>query len=486
MGPSKPSPAQACTAFESLLQQALEARGILAQRGVRIAGTRLELDLFIPTLPRAMVEVKLGQGAGRKTTDLDQVTRYLMELRGDLGPTVQAILVRVGPGVGNAVEVNIREGVHRVQVEDVNPSQASAQRAAEAIQGLLDKVRTGTLGLEGTSKWAVAAAAASVAAVGVGGVVGATTPLLLGLGPFGALASGFLLARKYLKGRPEEPEDTDAEGRKPVKKSPVKSAPPPVEKVDTPPLSQVPRPAEIEQIQDQARFMLEAYVDLVPDGYPALAHEVDFLVEEFRQGHFTACALRAGRCLESIVYQLARQWGVEVQDTAFGVVHELKQKVDHLGELVGDHELAPEDRKPQLRIMIKRTVDEIQCRSTDLLLSVHAPQEEEKQKGIGVAPRTLTMLLKRVKKRWSHLEAVRNNLDQLLGRETDASETGLVLQILGHRNRAAHAGVDGIPQEADQASILPLLTQLNSVIRMLSNAGIAIRQERVALEKAGR
>ena len=482
--PSKPSPAQACATFERLLQEALEARGILAQRGVRIPGTRFALDLFIPTLPRAMVEVKVGQGQGGKTADLDQVTRYLTELRGDLGPTVQAILVRVGPGVGNAVEANLREGVHRVRVEAENPDQAAAQKAAGAIQGFLDEVRTGTLGLEGTSKWAVAAAAVAAGAVGAG-VVGPAAPLLMGLGPFGVLAGGFLLARKYFKGRPEGFEDSDGGGLKPGKKSPVKVAPPPVEKVDIPAPREAPRREEVEQVEEQARSMLAAYVDLVPEGYPALAHEVDFLVEEFRQGHFTACALRAGRCLESIVYQLARHWGVEVQDTAFGVVHDLKQKVDHLGELVGDHELAPEERKPQLRIAIRRTVEEIERRSTDLLLSVHAPQEAEKRKDVTTAPRTLTMLLKRVQNRWSHLEAVRNNLDHLLGREADTSETGLVLKILGHRNRAAHAGADGIPHEADQASILPLLTQLNIVIRMLSNAGIAIRKERAALAKAG-
>ena len=87
------------------------------------------------------------------------------------------------------------------------------------------------------------------------------------------------------------------------------------------------------------------------------------------------------------------------------------------------------------------------------------------------------MLLKRVRNRYSHLEVVRDNLDQLLERDPDSPETGLVVKILGHRNRAAHAGPDGHPQEADRASILPMLTDLNIVIRKLSNVGIAIQRE---------
>lgn len=315
-------------------------------------------------------------------------------------------------------------------------------------------------------------------------MAGAATPFLFGLGPVGILmGGGAILAGKFLKDRQKSKRNMDDRVEGSGDKHPSKAPRRPAGKAaqpTVPTLTEAPSSKDVEAVADQARTMLAAYVDLVPDGYAALAHEVDFLVEEFRQGHFTACALRAGRCLESIVYQLAKEWEVEVQDSAFGVVHELKQKVDHLGELVGDHEICPEERLTQLRGLIKKSVFEIHARSTELLLSVQPPRDRGGWQGGATAPRTLTMLLKRVRNRYHHLEQVRENIGQLLGREGDTSETGLVVGILGHRNRAAHAGADGHPQEADQASILPMLTDLNIVIRKLSNAGIAIQQERAA------
>ena len=481
--PSKPSSAQACAVFESLLQEALETRGILAQSEVQIAGTPFRIDLFIPSLPRTMVEVKLGRGPGRKgASDLGQVSEYLAALRNELGPAVQAILVRVGPGMGDAVEENLKEGIHLIRIESGKAGLEEAQRAAESILGLLGGVRTRILGLEGPAGWAAAAAAAAVAGAAGAGMAGAATPFLFGLGPFGILmGGGAILAGKFLKDRQKsrrngkdraEGSGDEHPGKAPLRRV-KKAAPPPV-----PTLTEAPSSQEVEAVADQARTMLAAYVDLVPSGYPALAHEVDFLVEEFRQGHFTACALRAGRCLESIVYQLAKEWEVEVQDSAFGVVHELKQKVDHLGELVGDHEICPEARQQQLKGLIQQAVQEIYARSTELLVSVLTPRERGGRQVGATAPRTLTMLLKRVRNRYRHLEPVRENIGQLLGREGDSPEIGLVVGILGHRNRAAHAGADGHPQEADRASILPMLTDLNIVIRKLSNAGIAIQQER--------
>ncbi len=51
---------------------------------------------------------------------------------------------------------------------------------------------------------------------------------------------------------------------------------------------------------------------------------MDYLAEEFRQGHFTACALPGGRSLEFMTCEVSRLWPIELQDAAFGRFQDLR------------------------------------------------------------------------------------------------------------------------------------------------------------------
>lgn len=85
-------------------------------------------------------------------------------------------------------------------------------------------------------------------------------------------------------------------------------------------------------LEPSCRYSME----FVPEAHAVLAHEMHFLVEEFRLDHFTACAMRGGRSLESMVYELSGRWGIEIQDVAFGKLDELRKNLDQIGNLIGE------------------------------------------------------------------------------------------------------------------------------------------------------
>lgn len=85
-------------------------------------------------------------------------------------------------------------------------------------------------------------------------------------------------------------------------------------------------PKKHEEIERTCQALLKTFQDLVPiEQRDVLQHEFQELLNEHEGGHFTSCALRAGRCLEHIVYAVATGWDVKVEEFTLNSINEITQ-----------------------------------------------------------------------------------------------------------------------------------------------------------------
>ena len=296
---------------------ALDDAGIACNNDFHVLGTQFVVDMFIPQLPRASVEV----------TDAISISngKYLGEkinihasLKDELGSSFHTlILLLMSDGEESLEFEHLPDGMQILVIKRTESCQETATAAVLKLKKILDLYRQVTLDLPVAAVISVAALLPLISAIPCMGI--------------GAAILGSGLLTSFMKFSNESSNNVD-QAKQGV------NFPGHHRAVDNHKiLTKPPSSAVIQTVLTQVETILETFRELANESHVVMTHEMDFLVEEFRQGHFTACALRAGRSLEFMVYELSRRWGIELQDAAFGMHQELRRHLDRLADLVGDY-----------------------------------------------------------------------------------------------------------------------------------------------------
>ncbi len=181
------------------------------------------------------------------------------------------------------------------------------------------------------------------------------------------------------------------------------------------PETPIPDSESLKIVTSQIDMILVTFRELAHDAHEVAEHELRFLVEEFRSGHFTACAMRGGRCLESMVYELSRRWNIELRDSTFGVLNEVRKALNGVETALGNFESAEDFEREKLSKKLDAMVVGLNSCTMSAFMAVKAVQAStaELKKADG-GPRPVIALLKRMRSQYGKLDGVAKNLNEVL------------------------------------------------------------------------
>lgn len=431
--------------FLDRLQASLGNQGIPSERDFHLPGGIHRIDLYLPQLPRASVEIKSIPNPEQLASAVAGTATKHEILSKELGVTFKTFLILLHPSHQKPEkEQKTPDGIVCLYIEGDLVRKMAIEEVAIKIQ-------------EEMKAWRIRIIQSGIAIGTITGSVGALTGAAIGyggLGMAGSLGSAGLLGGllSILHTRITQKE---------------KSALP----------SFFPSDDAIRIVEGQVSNILETFKDLAPETHTVLAHEMKFLLDEFRLGHFTACAMRGGRSLETMVYELSRRWGIDIQDATFGKLDKLRETLDRIGDLIGDYQVSVNEQRKALGEELEKALISLNANSMALALAVKGDQQIQLS-NTEIAPRPVVSLLKKIQKRYGHLDGTGENIRSLFVKDPDSQDGSLIARIIRIRNRAAHADTQGKMQEIDEASVRKLIDDINVMLLRLSNVGIAIQNHR--------
>jgi DNA modification methylase len=203
---------------------------------------------------------------------------------------------------------------------------------------------------------------------------------------------------------------------------------------------------------------------LKPNEYKVLLHEWSRLRAEWQHKHFTSAALRVGRCMEYFIYSVCRSWDVPVKEPVLLALKKLDDRFEELRSALLEYSSIDTADSPAKK-NIKRHVGEISKQLIEIVSDIEdsATRHHEDKP----PPRNVQAMLKDIKKKYGMIPEVRATIDNM---RTPVSE------LLRRRNSAAHASIDGDPQEVTDIELLDMVNIFNSVTNDLAKCGLAIKQ----------
>jgi hypothetical protein len=211
---------------------------------------------------------------------------------------------------------------------------------------------------------------------------------------------------------------------------------------------------------------------LPPERYLVFQHELKQLETEFKEGHFTACALRVGRSLELIVYGAARSWEVRLDEQMFSLIGDLQRRLQLLNAAIIDYRSADAQSRVERKAVVQRLGADLasQMNSLGFLL------DDEQLRVDAVPPRNIEAILRDIRKTFGRFEVVRNEVKEII-------EKGLIRAILEVRNDAAHSDLDGGAREVSERAVIDMLENVQLVVHKLSLIGeTLVSREQTAIK----
>lgn len=202
------------------------------------------------------------------------------------------------------------------------------------------------------------------------------------------------------------------------------------------------------------------------ESFNTVNEEVNRLVVEFSAKHYTACALRAGRCLEAVVYVVARDWEVPVDEPTLACLDAIDGDALKLRKLIIDYD--PESvRGEQKRNRICDTAGNINKHCMHLLTELNDLKNGTNGKDPDrKATRNVPAILRDIHRKYGRPEQIRKNLDAI---------SPLVQSILTVRNDAAHADPYGKQREVGDEEVKKMVNEIVIVLQRLTNIGDIIK-----------
>ncbi len=213
-------------------------------------------------------------------------------------------------------------------------------------------------------------------------------------------------------------------------------------------------------------------------GEPALAtirSEANSLLAEYDVEHYTACALRAGRCLEAIIYLVAREWQVPIDEPTVACLEAIDSEVLTLRRLIIDYDPAATKCERQ-RKRIVETANNVNKHCNIMLVDLqNIKQDANATPGAQRPSRNLQAILRDIRRRYGQSACVRNELDK-----TD----GLIKKVIVVRNDAAHADPHGDHREVSATTVDGMVENILEVMQSLSNVGCELYEAKLLVKAA--
>lgn len=432
------------------LSAALSAAGVLVGSRFKVPASQLVADLFVPAFPRALVFV---------FPRIDEISAAdLASMRARLGPSLLVVLAGAVPG---ALARAAKTEHSCVVVASRTPVAAAGRIAGELVRrGLRLQTRTPTApsssNSSGRRQLFCRPRGTETAERSDTRHRGAISNRLIAVGDFDSVENG-----DPRKGHPA--------------KKPVVGLARRITKAEATGMGKyTPNPGR-DGAGKTADALVSTFNDVLPaNEYLVLKHEVDYLLAEFREHHFTSCALRAGRCLEYVVYSLATGWGVPVDERTLLAISQLRDGADQLSDAVVKYcGLRGTPSARSARTALADQITRIHAHLNTLMLSL----DEDPPRVETPTPRNTGALLRAIRRQFARSPAARKELDELMS-------CAEMKRINTCRNDAAHASTTGAIREVERGVIDKLLDDLSHVLLRLSNVGTILRTERLIEEPA--
>ena len=197
-----------------------------------------------------------------------------------------------------------------------------------------------------------------------------------------------------------------------------------------------------------------------------LEQELSAFSEEYRHGHYTACALRIGRTLEHVVYALARDWGVNVNRATLQVLSDLANSFDQLSGAVIAYATTDENERTRRLKLIQDRLVEIQKKLIQLNFDIHSDLHVESTD----VPVNVESILRDIRKQFGRNRKVLNALNDII-------DNKIVRKILDSRNNAAHASTNGVRRELSKNDIDDTVELLRTALFLFGNVAFAVAEK---------
>lgn len=398
-----------------------------------LPGKKHSVDIYIPAIPRTLVEIV----ASRDERALeDAYSRLLASIR---KINVKSLAVLVAPNIHNRPSVELRKNekhsVHILRIPHKASIEEAAKMAAEEIIKLHTELRE-TIMPTSPSISGVGGIAGSI----LGACANAQFPIL------GSIVLSSIPILKLVRGQSEEVKNRRRSTSDIGLHSPNDQALSPYEKTST--------------------ILLRTMADLVSqDSLHGLHSEMGALLDEMEAEHFTACALRAGRALEYIVYLLAKEWGVRVDEPALKFLVVFEQRFLELRRLFIRYAYS-EDREAltdKKKAFVSKAA-ELQKWMTMELSSLDTTQEFADFTG-SKSPKQVEAIIREIRHQYSHIRIVREETTEIIE---------LIDAVLQVRNIAAHADLGGECYEVPKDAVDDMISDLHQIVDRLTIIGQAI------------
>lgn len=463
--------------FLDRLQTSLGNQGIPSERDFHLPGRTHRIDLYLPQLPRASVEIKSIPNPEQLASAMVETATKHETLREELGVTFKTFLVLLHPSDRKPErEQKTPDGVMCLYVKVDLDTEKLVEEVAVKIKESIKIWRiTHYLPMFGVT--GIGVAGAVVAGLMIKNAILTTayvkeTPLFQEKGNDGKKKRLLSVIVINLKKLITKKKNRSSDNSNKVLNWKTRDT-----GLDSSLSTSYPSGDAVRIVASQVSNILETFKELAPETHTVLAHEMQFLLEEFKLGHFTACAMRGGRSLEIMVYELSRRWGIDIQDATFGKLDELRKTLDRIGDLIGDYQVSANEQRKTLGEELEKALISLNANSMSLALAVKGEQQIQLS-NTEIAPRPVVSLLKKIQKRYGHLDGTGENIRSLFVKDPGSQDGSLIARIIRIRNRAAHANTQGEMQEIDEASVRKLIDDINVMLLRLSNVGIAIQNYR--------
>ncbi len=183
-------------------------------------------------------------------------------------------------------------------------------------------------------------------------------------------------------------------------------------------------------------------------------HELNVLSREFDSHHYTSCALRIGRFIELTLYTLAHEWGIELNPYQHKSIDLIQPHVNSLKTLTlalfesgscMSNKYKKEEISKEIHI-IKKELDNLIVSISDESRLKHSFTRDEQAKRPGISN---PKILRQMKRNFQD-ENIKKLFDSL-------TEKKLIQKMMDFRNDAAHPHVAGEDRELQREDIEDML-----------------------------
>lgn len=197
-----------------------------------------------------------------------------------------------------------------------------------------------------------------------------------------------------------------------------------------------------------------------------LLFEYDMLKKEYEEHHFTSCGLRVGRLLESVIFSMGKNWGVELEKPKIDKLVRMNDKLKEIESYYIQYLASEDSRKANLKQNLIKSIRELNDFNFDLTTSASADKlDEDLSKKDFKLARTV---LQDIRKKYLNIGGV---IDEF-GRKNELIKT--YNDIHGIRNQAAHADIQLKPRELEKSDVDEMLETIRVMMKKLTNIGVSI------------